>query len=200
MSKGDRCFMAKQRIVLSHKIPPKPPQTNKKQTRSRKPLRLSILLLWWAWDRRSTSPGQGSLNLGATILPKQQILLCMKFPKDSLDKLLRGTQVNFRKSLEKKLLQYNMIRDLLSPIEHKAWTWRKLLPTIGYVYKASIPTLRCDIVYACWKVCTHQCLSLVTVNGMDHQVIQSLDGRLFSLYSTLWVCISFHVPPFVHPL
>ena len=44
-----------------------------------------------------------------------------------------------------------MIRDLLSPIEHKAWTWRKLFPTIGYVYKASIPTLRCDIVHACWK-------------------------------------------------
>ena len=109
--------MAKQRIVLSNRISATVRSRGNPQTKTdvkntpqnpHKP--------------RSTSPGQGSLNLGATILPKQQILLCMKFPKDSLDKLLRGTQVNFRKSLEKKLLQYNMIRDLLSPIEHKAWT------------------------------------------------------------------------------
>ena len=35
---------------------------------------------------------------------QKQILLCMKFPKDSVEKLLRGTQVNHRKSLEKKLI------------------------------------------------------------------------------------------------
>ena len=41
-------------------------------------------------------------------------------------------------------------------------------------------------------------LGLVTVNGMDPQVGQSLDGHFFSLCSTLCLCNSFHgyfVPP-----
>ena len=59
-------------------------------------------------------------------------ILGMEFPKDTLDKLLRGTQVNHRKALGNSFQQYNRIRDGSLPIEPKAWTEGSPFLTSGY--------------------------------------------------------------------
>ena len=61
-------------------------------------------------------------HLGSTpSIMLKPFLLCsilgMEFPKDTLDKLLRGTQVNHRKALGNSFQQYNRIRDGSLPIE-----------------------------------------------------------------------------------
>ena len=85
------------------------------------------------------------------------------------------------------------------PLSTKPGPEESFCPPLGMYTKPPFQLWGVTFLMHAEKVYTHQCLGLVTVNGMDHQVSQSLDGRLFSLYSTLWVCISFHVPPFCPP-
>ena len=85
------------------------------------------------------------------------------------------------------------------PLSTKPGPEESFCPPLGMYTKPPFQLWGVTFLMHAEKVYTHQCLGLVTVNGMDHQVSQCLDCHLFSLYSTICLCISLHVPPFCPP-